>query len=169
MLCLLNASLDLRPRALESKTSGDAAAYCIVEAKYAMFEKTENIILGGDPLGELLILDEDQSDLLRCICAKSLLASLLYVLYSDRKYSSLSWKIARGEINLMAASNLEAGSKCCEETVFSKKSAAFAKSAYDQDSIPMRESLIRGFQVSRNIIQRKSAFATIDLEGLFSQ
>ena len=136
-------------RALESKSSGDAAKYCIVEAKHAMFEKTKNIILGGDPLAELLILGEHQPDLLRCMCAKSLLASLLYVLYSDRKYSSQSWKIARGESDLESVSNLPGSRKCCDETGFGGKAAAFAKRADDQDSMPMRESLVRGFQVCR--------------------
>ena len=168
--CISSIPRWIYARALESKSSDPARKYCVVQAKSAIFESTKSIILGNDPLVEVLIRDEDQPDLLRSLCVKSLLASLLYIIYSERKYSSTAWKIARGEAEFSEAANLDAGRRfCCEETGFSRKASIFAKRAEAEDSLLLRESLIKAFECGRAIVRRPGGFTTVDLEGLFSQ
>ena len=156
-------------RSLESKASDGGRSFGVVKERNSIFERTRNIIHGNDPLVEVIIADGDQPDFLRSLCVKSLLSSLLYVLYSDRKYTPTVRNMTRGEMDLMAEGNLEDDDHCCRDTGVAKKATDFARRADFEDNMQMRESFMRSLGSAKDIACSAGGFATMDAEGFFSE
>ena len=79
-------------RDLESKIHDEKNNIGMTKDTHSIVASTKAIISGNDKMAHVLISGEKDDDLLRMGCAKSLLASMSYVVYSDFNYRSAAWE-----------------------------------------------------------------------------
>ena len=156
-------------RALESKIADAKSKIGMTKATHSIVASTKAILSGGDNMAQELISGENDDGLVRMGCAKSLLSSMSYVIYSDGNYRTAAWKTIRQELHFDDAYARMCKPSCCEETGMQKKLSAFLSKRDPISDICRVASARAVFSNAGEVCATSRCSTTITLERLFSE